>query len=148
MDQNPETPDTTSQPPSEWMPEQASVPVEEVHAETEQVVAAAEQIVDVQAVPVDEPPASAETPPESAAPQELPLTPEIIDNSYQAPPNKNSNGWIIALIILIVLCVCCICLLAPLWVLGDLLVSLVRSVYTTVISILNSIFGGVINIVP
>jgi hypothetical protein len=144
MDQNPESPNATSQPPSEWMPEPAPVPVDEVPAQAEPVVAASEQVIDVQAVP-----ASAGTPPEAPAPQGRPLQPEIVGSSYQAPPpNKNSNGWVIALIILIVLCCCCIVILVPLWVLGGLVVDLLRSVYSTVVSVLNNIFGGVIQIIP
>jgi len=146
MDQNPETPNAENQSPSEWMPEPAPAPVEEVQAQAEQVAAAAEQVVDVQYVPVEEPVwASAGTTPESSAP----LQPEIVGSSYQAPPaKKNSNGWVIALIVLLVLCCCCIIIFVPLWFLGGFLVTILQSVYATVINVLNSIFGGVIQIIP
>jgi hypothetical protein len=146
MDQNPETPNTTSQPPSEWTPEPEPAPVEEAHDQTEQAVTAAEQVVDVQSVPVEEPaPVSVNSPSESTPP----LQPEIVDNSYQATTaKKNNNGWVIALIVLLVVCCCCVILLVPLWILGGFLVSILQNVYYTVISVLNSVFGGMIQIIP
>jgi hypothetical protein len=146
MDQNPEIPNETSQPPSEWTPEPALIHAEEVQDQAEQVAAAAEQVVDVQSVPVEEPVSTyVSSPPESVAP----LQPEIVDSSYQATPaKKNSNGWVIALVVLLVVCCCCVIFIVPLWFLGGFLVSVFQSVYSTVISVLNSIFGGMIQIIP
>lgn len=89
-------------------------------------------------LPVTEPPVIELNP-------EPPLQPEIVGTSYQAPPpKKNSNGWVITLIVLLVVCCCCLVLFIPLLVLGNVLWAVLGGVYSAVISILNSIFGGVI----
>lgn len=76
---------------------------------------------------------------------EKPLQPEIMGAPGSTlPPKKSSNGWVIALVILLVLCCCCVIFI---WfgvffarVLGGVFVW----IYDLVISILNAIFGGVI----
>jgi hypothetical protein len=94
--------------------------------------------------PVDAGGSKQETPQPPPAYQEQPLQPEIVDVTYDAPPQKRSNGWIIALIVILVLCCCCIFFWIPLSIFGRVFASIFSGIYQAVISILNSIFGGTV----
>ncbi len=131
MEQNPENPN----PSTDWQPETTPALVEESFTSVEPT-AATEQVIDVHATDV--------IPPASPAPSEPPLQLEILSGSPQPPAKNSSNGWVVALVILIVLCCCCVLAFAILTIFGRVFVSVFGAVYSTIISILNSIFGGTV----
>jgi hypothetical protein len=143
MEQNPEEMTTPNEPLFENTPavEPIPEPSPAVAPAEEQVTAAAEQVIDVQ--PAAEEPTWA-TVGTSPAPAEPPLKPEIVGGPSQPAPKKNSNGWVIALVIFLVVCCCCIGLLVPFLFVTNVLASVFGSLYHAIIDILNNIFSGAV----
>jgi len=129
MDQNTENPNADSGPLFEEPPvtQSTSAPVET----TESVLSAADEVIDVPAEPASPPTYT----------NEPPLQPEIVSGSTQAPPQKSNNGWVIALVVLLVLCCCCLLFFVPALLVGK---ALLVGIYSTIINVLNSIFGGAV----
>jgi hypothetical protein len=80
---------------------------------------------------------------ESEAPPPLsqPVIPEIMPEGSAAskPPRRTSTGVILLVIFLLLLCCCCLVTFVILWNIGDFLL-------TALADLLNSIFGGGIQI--